>query len=83
MVTGNPIVAADFPAVRDHLNPQNAILVEPDDENALLDALSFAVNERDRSVALGARAQRDVATKTTEALGHDLGRFLATPAPGR
>jgi glycosyltransferase involved in cell wall biosynthesis len=80
MVTGNPIVSADFPAVRDLLNPGNAILVEPDDGEALVGALFRAVREGERSAALGAQAQRDVATRTTESLGSELGKFLVGAA---
>ena len=77
MVTGNPIVSADFPAVRDLLNPENAILVRPDDGPALVEGLSFAVENRDRAAALGARARRDASSRTTESLGAELGAFLA------
>jgi glycosyltransferase involved in cell wall biosynthesis len=77
MTTGNPIVAADFPAVRDLLNPQNAILAKPDDADALVEALSLAIGHPDRAAALGSRAQQDVATHTSESVGAELGRFLA------
>jgi glycosyltransferase involved in cell wall biosynthesis len=77
MTTGNLIVAADFPAVRDILNPGNALLVKPDDVNALTDGLVCAVRRKDESAALAARAQRDIATRTTESVGADLSRFLA------
>jgi glycosyltransferase involved in cell wall biosynthesis len=76
MTTGNVIVAADFPAVRDLLNPENALLVKPDDVDALTDALSFAIRRKDESAALATRAQRDVAARTTESVGADLSRFL-------
>jgi glycosyltransferase involved in cell wall biosynthesis len=78
MVTGNPIVSADFPAVRDLLNPGNSILVEPDDVDALVNALERAVRERAWSAALGRQAQRDVAGRTTESLGSELGAFLSS-----
>jgi glycosyltransferase involved in cell wall biosynthesis len=78
MATGNPIVSADFPAVRDLLNAENAILVEPDNADALVSALRRAVHEREWSEALGRRAQSDVATRTTESLGSELGAFLET-----
>jgi glycosyltransferase involved in cell wall biosynthesis len=76
MTTGNVIVAADFPPVRDLLNPENAMLVKPDDVDALTDALSFAVRSKDESAALADRAQRDVAARTTESVGADLSGFL-------
>jgi glycosyltransferase involved in cell wall biosynthesis len=77
MATGNPIVAADFPPVRDVLNPQNGILIKPDDVDALTEALTYAIRCQDESAALGACAQRDVASRTTESVGADLSSFLA------
>jgi hypothetical protein len=77
MTTGNPIVAADFPAVRDLLNRDNALLVRPDDLDALIEGLRYAVGRRDEAASLAARAQRDIAARTTEAVGVDLSRFLA------
>jgi glycosyltransferase involved in cell wall biosynthesis len=76
MTTGNPIVAADFPAVRELLNSENAFLVEPDDVDALTDALALAIRRKDESMALAARAQRDVAGRTIESVGAALGAFL-------
>lgn len=35
MLTGNPIVTADYPAIKDVLNESNAILVEPENVEAL------------------------------------------------
>jgi glycosyltransferase involved in cell wall biosynthesis len=78
MTTGNPIVSADFPAVRDLLNPENSILVPPEDIDALVSAVERAVREREWSGALGRQAQRDVATRTTESLGEELGTFLGS-----
>jgi glycosyltransferase involved in cell wall biosynthesis len=77
MSTGNPIVSADFPAVRDVLNPGNAVLVKPDDVNALTEALIFAVSCPEESASLARRAQRDIAARTTESVGGVLGNFLA------
>ena len=48
MSTGNLIVAADYPAVRDLLHPGNSILVKPDDVTALVDALQLAMHDRER-----------------------------------
>jgi glycosyltransferase involved in cell wall biosynthesis len=80
MATGNPIVAADFPAVRDLLNHENAILVRPHDVDALTRALELAVSRREESGALAARAQRDIATRAAESVGAELGEFLAAAA---
>jgi glycosyltransferase involved in cell wall biosynthesis len=83
MATGNAIVAADFPAIRDLLNRENAILVEPDDVNAFTAALSLAVRDRERSAALGARAQQDIEAGSSEAVGAELGRFLLSSGNDR
>jgi glycosyltransferase involved in cell wall biosynthesis len=77
MTTGNPIVAADSPAIEDILNPGNAILVKRDDVDALVAALKLAIRDRDRAMALAAHAQRCIAARTTEAIGAELGSFLS------
>lgn len=82
MTTGNPIVAADFPAARDLLNAENSLLIKPHDVDALVGALEFAIGHPRETADLAARAQRDIATRTTESLGADLTRFLAAVADG-
>ena len=77
MTTGNPIVAADFPAVRDLLRSDNSWLVPPHDVRALTEALRSAIDDPDRSARLAARARDDIGPKTSEAVGAALGTFLA------
>jgi glycosyltransferase involved in cell wall biosynthesis len=76
MTTGNPIVAADFPAVRDLLSSDNAVLVRPDDVDSLEEGLRFALDRPGESARLAHRAQSDVAARTAEAVGADLSGFL-------
>jgi glycosyltransferase involved in cell wall biosynthesis len=76
MSTGNLIVAADYPAVRDLLHPENSILVKPDDVTALVEALRLATGDRELAARLGKRAQQDIATRSSEAIGAELGDFL-------
>jgi glycosyltransferase involved in cell wall biosynthesis len=83
MTTGNAIVAADYPAVRDLLNPGNSILVKPDDPIALTEALGLAIRDHERAVALGAAAQRDISNRSSETVGADLGGFLASVSQDR
>jgi glycosyltransferase involved in cell wall biosynthesis len=83
MATGNTIVAADYPGVRDLLNPANAVLVPPHDADRLTEALSFAIRSADRAAALGARAQHDVAALTSESVAAQLSGFLAETGAGR
>jgi len=54
LAAGRPIVATDFPSVREILNEENAILVAPDSADALASGLRRALETG--SAALGERA---------------------------
>lgn len=45
MASGRPIVASDLPAIREILNKQNAVLVNPDDSRALADGIKELLND--------------------------------------
>jgi len=81
MTTGNPIVVADFPAVRDLLNDRNSILVPPDDPDRLVEGLGAAMSEggSDRPM----RAREEIAIQTSEAVGDRIGSFLARRGKAR
>ena len=64
MTTGNPIVATDFPAVRDLLTDKNSILIEPES----IDALVRGIRQAERAVERAAQARDDVATQTCESV---------------
>jgi glycosyltransferase involved in cell wall biosynthesis/SAM-dependent methyltransferase len=68
MTTGNPIVAADFPAVRDYLNPANSVLVEPDNPSALVAGIERAT----RRPELGARARASAESLTYQSVAERL-----------
>jgi glycosyltransferase involved in cell wall biosynthesis len=76
MATGNTIVAADYPGVRDLLHPGNAILVPPHDADRLTEALRLAIGSPDQVAALGPSAQREIAALTSESVAARLGGFL-------
>jgi glycosyltransferase involved in cell wall biosynthesis len=78
MTTGNTIVAADYPAVRDLLHSGNAILVKPDDPTALTEALRLAASDRAPASSLGRQAQRDIASRSSETIASDLVSFLTS-----
>ena len=78
MASGNAIVAADYPAVRELLNAGNSWLVKPHDAGSLSDTLKQAVENGAEAAARGAHAQRDIAGRTSEAVAAELGTFLST-----
>jgi glycosyltransferase involved in cell wall biosynthesis len=74
MTTGNPIVAADFPAIRDLLSDRNAVLVPPDQPDRLVEGLASAIGDgSERSL----RARDEIAVHTSEAVCARLGEFLS------
>ena len=77
MASGNAIVAADYPAVRELLNSGNSWLVAPHEEAALVDAIELAVNSGGDSAARGARAQEDIGDRTSESVAAELVAFLS------
>jgi glycosyltransferase involved in cell wall biosynthesis len=78
MASGNPMVVADYPAVRELLNGGNSFLVEPHDADALIDTLKEAVENRTEAESRGAVAQRDIAGRTSEAVAAELAEFIST-----
>jgi glycosyltransferase involved in cell wall biosynthesis len=83
MTTGNAIVAADYPAVRDLLHSGNSILVKPDDAIALTKALRLAMNDRALASTLGRQAQRGIASRSSETVAAELVDFLGSLAGQR
>jgi glycosyltransferase involved in cell wall biosynthesis len=83
MTTGNPIVAADFPAVRDLLNDANSVLVSPDDPDSLVRGILTALGDDEVARNRPIRAQEEIAGQTCEAVGERLGRFLRGRAERR
>jgi len=78
MTTGNPVIVADFPAVRDLATGENAVLVAPDDADALIEALRNLLRDPRRGSRLGARAQTVVQEHSFERVAEHLTRFLAS-----
>jgi len=77
MASGNAIVAADFPAVRELLNAENSFLVEPHNADAFIHTLKDAVENSADAKARGAQAQRDIAGWTSEAVAAELAEFFS------
>lgn len=83
MSTGNPVVVADFPAVRDIASATTAVLVPPDDPAALTEALRRVLRDPRAAAELGASAQRLVHHRSYEQVAHDLGSFLTATVAGK
>jgi len=60
MASQRPIVASDLPSLREVLNENNTILVEPDNHQELAKSIKRALNEVDFSVKLSEQAYQDV-----------------------
>lgn len=60
MLTGNPIVTPDFPATRDVLHAQNAIFVEPENVNSLVQGIHRAVEDKEHVAGIRQRLQQEV-----------------------
>ena len=67
MYAAKPIVAVDFPVLREVLrHDENALLVPPDDPNAIADALKVLMADKALCAKLGERAREDAKEHTWE-----------------
>ena len=64
MASGRPIVAADLPSIRDVLNETNAVLVPPDDPEALAKAIMDLCINVDHADRIARQARNDVEQHT-------------------
>ena len=77
MASGAPIVAADYPALREVLRHEdNALLVEPDQPEVLAMGLRRLVRDPLLSARLGSRAQNDAAQYTWAARAEAISAFV-------
>jgi glycosyltransferase involved in cell wall biosynthesis len=78
MATGNPVVVADFPAVRDWATPDTAVLAKPDDAEALIENLVLLLNDSPRAEKIGASARRLAEKRSFQQIARDVSHFLIT-----
>jgi glycosyltransferase involved in cell wall biosynthesis len=88
MASGRPIVISDLPVLREVLRPDvDALMVEPEDPDALIAALEQLRDDPDLGARLAASALERVRSEFTWELRarRILARFMpdATGAPGR
>ncbi|MDO8601401.1 MAG: glycosyltransferase [bacterium] len=65
MASGRPIVASDLPSIREVLNEENAVLVEPDNPQKLADGIKKVLEDELLSDRISKKAYSDVAENYT------------------
>ncbi|HKZ69861.1 MAG TPA: glycosyltransferase family 4 protein [Anaerolineales bacterium] len=80
MAACRPIVASDLPALREVLNANNALLIPPDDAQALRDALRRLLSDRELGRRLAEQARRDVEAYTWETRANAILSFASAPS---
>ncbi len=65
LAQGKAIVCSDLPALREILNEDNAVLVEPDDSLAWINAIQTLNDQRSVAQRIGAQAREDFSTNYT------------------
>ncbi len=84
MAAGRPIVASDFPALREVLcHERNAILVEPDRAETLLAGLGRVLSDRPLAERIAQQAQRDVAPHSWPNRAMRLLQWSTCTSPGK
>lgn len=76
MASGRPIIASDLPSVREILNKENAVLVPPEDAEALARAIEDLLNDPEKAERLAKRARKDVEAHTWEQRAEKIVRFI-------
>lgn len=66
MAAGVPIVASDLPSIREILDETSALLVTPDNAQALAEGIRTLVGDRVLAQKLAAKARREVSSNTWE-----------------
>lgn len=64
MAAGAPIVTPDYPATAGVLNARNAVFVEPENTESLVDGIRRAVENKAESLQIARQAQRDAQQMT-------------------
>jgi glycosyltransferase involved in cell wall biosynthesis len=76
LAAGRPILATDFPVIREILNSDNAALVPPDSAEALAEGIRALLADQDRRERLAAQACRDAGAYAWEARARGILKIL-------
>ena len=78
MAAHRPIIASDLPSIREILDEENALLVKPDDPEALADGIRKALEDEKMSQRLANKALRNVQLYTWEKRADKIMAFIGT-----
>ncbi len=76
MASGRPIVATDLPTVREVLNPDNSVLVEPDNDGKFARGVELVLTNPELSKRISAQALNDVENYTWNARATKVLEFI-------
>ena len=78
MVSKRPIVASDLPSVREILNEENAVLVEPGNPNALANGIEKVLSDEELANKIAEKAYEDVQQYSWERRTRRILEFINT-----
>ena len=76
MAAKRPIIASDLPSIREVLSGKNAVLVEPDNIESLVEGIKNALKNREFSANLSAKAFSDVQKYTWQKRAQGIIEFI-------
>jgi len=76
MASGTPIVASDLPSIREVLNENNAVLVEPDNPEKLADGIKRVLQDCGFADTISKQAREDVQNHTWQKRAKEILRFM-------
>jgi len=76
MASGRPIVASDLPSIREILNTNNAILVEPDNNQKLINSIEMIFKDDNLADKLSKQALADVKCYTWDKRAEKIIKFI-------
>lgn len=76
MASGTPIIATRLPSIEEILHPGNALLVPPDDAQALSEGITKVLSDKTFATSIAIQGRKDVEQYTWQAHAEALLRFL-------
>ena len=67
MASGSPIVATNLPVIKDILNENNAVLIEPDNPETMAQAIKRVIIDKELAERITKQSAQDVRQYTYEA----------------